>query len=116
MGLLGRLTAPLRGYRLLRRLLVEARGMRLALDRQADALELLAGVQQRESINGQVFRSFSRTKGDLSDREVQDLTEVSYVDDRVLGAMLAKEEELRGILGRDPTPEEINRAYQGDIE
>jgi hypothetical protein len=67
-------------------------------------------------VRGQVFRSYTHTKGPLSDREVQDLTEVSYVDERVLGAMLMKEEELRGILGRDPTPEEINRAYNGEIE
>lgn len=115
MSFLQRLGQPLRGYRLLRRVLVELRGIRRALERHADALELQAGMP-RESLGGQVFRSFSHTKGDLSDREVQDLTEISYVDDAVLGAMLAKEEELRAILGRDPTPEEINRAYRGDIE
>src|SRR6266851_3151616 len=116
MGFLSRLVQPLRGYRLLRRLLVEVRGIRQALDRQADAMELSAGMIPRDTVRGQVFRSYARTKALLSDTEVKDLTEVSYVDNRVLVAMLVKEEELRALLGRDPTPEEINRAYAGDIE
>jgi len=115
MTFLQRLAQPLRGYRLLRRVLVELRGIRRALDRQADALELTAGVS-RESVGGQVFRSYARSKEPLTDADVQGLTEISYVDDAVLGAMLVKEEELRAMLGRDPTPEEINRAYQGDVE
>ena len=108
--------APLKGYRLLRRLLVEARGIRKALERQADAQELMAGLVPRDTIHGQVFRSYTHTKVPLSDAEVADLTEVTYVDNEILGAMLAKEEELRAILGRDPTEAEIMRAYQGDIE
>ena len=107
---------PLKGYRLLRRLLVEARGIRRALERQADAQELSAGSVPRETVRGQVFRSYARTKDPLSEREVQDLTEVAYVDDQILGAMLAKEDELRALLGRDPSPEEIMRAYNGEIE
>jgi hypothetical protein len=116
MGLFSRVAAPLRGYRLLRRLLVEARGIRRALERQADALELHAGAVPRESIHGQVFRSYARTKAPLSEREVQDLTEVSYVDDQVLASMMVCEDELRALLGRDPSPEEIQRAYAGEIE
>ena len=113
---LPRFTSPLKGYRLLRRLLVEARGIRKALERQADAAELQAGLVPRETVRGQVFRAYTHTKAPLSDAEVKDLTEVSYVDDRVLGLMLAKEDELRAILGRDPSPEEIIRAYEGEIE
>jgi hypothetical protein len=108
--------APLKGYRLLRRLLVEARGIRRALERQADAQELTAGLVPREMVHGQVFRSYSQSKGRLEDREVQDLTSVDYVDNKVLAGMLVKEEELRALLGRDPTEQEIQRAYAGDIE
>jgi hypothetical protein len=107
---------PLKGYRLLRRLLVEARGIRRALERAADAQELMAGTVPRDTVRAQVFRSYAHTKEALSDREVHDLTEVSYVDEPVLAAMLVKEEELRTLLGRDPTPEEITRAYAGEIE
>lgn len=106
---------PFKGYRLLRRLLVEARGIRRALERQADALELQAGVAPRSSVNAQVFRSFAHSDA-LDDKEVEERTAVSYVDAEALAVMLAKEEELRGILGRDPTAEEINRAYHGEIE
>jgi hypothetical protein len=114
MGLFSRLQ-PLKGYRLLRRLLVEARAIRRALERSADAQELMAGNVPRELVRGQVFRSYAHSQP-LSDREVQDRTEVSYVDEAVLGAMLEKEEELRAILGRDPTEQEIMRAYEGEIE
>jgi hypothetical protein len=106
---------PLKGYRLLRRLLVEARGIRRALERQADALELQAGSVSRESVRGQVFRSYAHADA-VEDQDLKDLTSVEYVDNEVLGVMLAKEEELRALLGRDPSPEEVNRAYAGDIE
>jgi hypothetical protein len=106
---------PLKGYRLLRRLLVEARAIRRALERSADAQELMAGNVPRESVRGQSFRSFTHTSP-LTDREVQDRTEVSYVDEAVLAQMLEREEELRAILGRDPTEAEIMRAYEGEIE
>ena len=107
---------PLKGYRLLRRLLVEARAIRRALERSADAQELMAGTVPRETVKAQVFRSYAHTKAPLSDAEVKDLTSVDYVDDQVLGAMLAKEDELRALLGRDPTPEEIMRGYAGEVE
>ncbi len=102
-----------RGVWLLRRCVVELRGIRKALDRQADAAELAAGMS---SSHATAFRSFSRTKSPLSDREVKDLTEVSYVDPKELGGMLGKEEELRVLLGRDPSPEETLRAWMGEIE
>lgn len=109
--------SPLKGYRLLRRLLVEARGIRIALERQADVLELAQGASQpREVIGQQVFRSMRRTQRPLSDREVTDLTAVSYADDRVLGEMLRHEEELRALLGREPREDEIERACRGDVE
>ena len=116
MRLLDRLASPLKGYRLLRRLLVELRAIHKALDRSADAQELLAGHVPRDAARAQVFRSYTRTRGDLSEREVREATEVSYVDTKELAGLLAREEELRGILGRDPTPEETLRAYHGDIE
>jgi hypothetical protein len=107
---------PLKGYRLLRRLLVEARAIRRALERSADAAELQAGSYSRESIRGQVFRSYSHAKDQIPEADLRELTEVSYVDNAVLGAMLAKEDELRALLGRDPTEQEIMRAYAGEIE
>jgi hypothetical protein len=105
---------PLKGYRLLRRLLVEARAIRRALERAADAQELMAGNVPRESVRAQTFRAFAHSQA-LSDAEVKDRTSVDYVDDQVLGGMLAAEDELRALLGRDPTPEEINLAYKGEI-
>lgn len=114
LGLLARLNRPLRGIWILRRVLAELRGMRRALDRQADAMELASHPQP--SVAGQTFRSYSRTKQDLSEDEITRLSEVSYVDERVLAAMLEKEEELRIILGRDPTEVEVERAYRGEIE
>jgi hypothetical protein len=113
MRFLDRLRSPVRGVRLLRRLLVELRGIRRALERQADILELGAGVAQRETVQGQVFRSYAHTRDALDEKDLKSLTSVSYVEPEVLGAMLAKEEELRAILGRDPSDEEINAAYQG---
>lgn len=109
--------SPWRGYRLLRRFLVELRAIRLAIERQAAALELGYGqTKDRESLHGQVFRSYASSKEHLSDPEVKDLTGVSYVDDRMLGQMLQHEQELRALLGRDPTETELERAYRGDIE
>jgi len=113
MRFLGRLAQPYKGYRLLRRLLVELRGIRRALERQADVLELGAGVVPRETVQGQVFRSYSHTRDPLDEKDLKNLTAVDYVETDVLVAMLAKEEELQAILGRQPTPEEINAAYQG---
>jgi hypothetical protein len=107
---------PLKGYRLLRRLLVEARGIRRALERQADALELQSGYVPRETVHGQVFRSYAQSKDVLEAKDLDALTEVSYVDDQALGVMLAQEDKLRALLGRDPSPEEIMRAYAGEIE
>lgn len=113
MGLLSRLNRPVRGVWLLRRILVELRGIRRALERQADVLELSSGAPT-PSVAGATFRSYARMKDPLGDRDLQSVTEVAYVDDAVLGAMLAKEDELRALLGRDPSEEEIMRAYQGE--
>lgn len=114
MGLFATLTRPARGLWLLRRVLAELRAQRRATERIADVLELQQGTAP--SVQGQVFRSYSRTRRDLTDQEVKGLTEVSYVEDRVLGVMLAKEEELRALLGRDPSEAEVERAYRGEIE
>ncbi len=116
MRFLDRLSSPLKGYRLLRRLLVELRGIRHALERSADAQELAAGVVPRDTLRGQAFRSYTRTKGDQSERDLRDLTEVSYVDTRLLADAYARETELKALLGRDPSPEEVERALRGDLE
>lgn len=115
MTLLGRLTQPLRGVLLLRRVLAEVRGLRRATERVADALELAAGSAQPPTGQRQTFRSFSRSKGSVSDKDLQTLTEVSYVDDRQVAELLQREEELRVILKRDPTEEEVERAYRGEL-
>ena len=109
-----RLTRP-RGILLLRRLLVELRGIRRALERQADVMEASGGTTGIES-RPNSFRSFSRTKEELTERDLKSLTEVSYVDERRLGEMLDREAELKAVLGRDPTEQEMERAYRGDVE
>lgn len=112
MSLLGRLGSPLRGYRLLRRVLAEVRGIRRALERQADAMELSAGAGgSRESVRAQVFRGYAHLKDQGADDSA-----VSYVDGQTLAKMLAVEDELRAILGRDPTPEQVQAAYEGEVE
>ncbi len=115
--------SPLKGLRqtlsgvfLLRRVVVELRGIRRALERHADARELQASASPSPAVAQTTFRSYSRTKGDLSERDLKGLTEVSYVDEQVLGQMLAREDELRALLGRDPTEAELERAYRGDVE
>lgn len=109
-------TRKVRGFFLLRRLLAEARGIRRALERQADLMELSSVAQPRESLGAQVFRTYARREHDLSDQAVESRTEVSYADDKLLGQMLEHEEELRAILGREPTEVELERALRGDIE
>lgn len=112
-GWLGRIANPLRGYRLLRRLLAEQRAQRRALERIADAVELgQQGAAPRAVTGGQSFRSFAHV-GPLGDPEVKSLTSVEYVDNGILAEMLAREDELRAILGRDPTEAEIEAAYDG---
>ena len=109
---------PLRGLRFLRRLIVELRGIRRALERQADALELASlttGGTSRESTRAQVFRSYERLKQEADSPEGLG-SEVSYVDGQVLAVMLAREEELKALLGRDPTPDEVMAAYEGEVE
>lgn len=113
MGLLSRLNAPVRGIWILRRVLAELRGIRRALDRQADALEFANGTQVQPSVAGQTFRSYAHVKQEMDDQDLKTLTEVSYVDETVLAAMLQKEDELRAILGRDPSEQEIMTAYEG---
>jgi len=103
---------PLRGQRLLRRLLAEQRLQRRALERIADALELRA--LPAETVAGRVFRSMTSTRQPLNETEVHDLTEVAYCNSEELAAMLDAEDQLRAVLGRDPSPEEIMRAYQGE--
>jgi hypothetical protein len=95
----------------LRRLLVELRGLRRAVERLADCAELQAQTAQRPN-QGKVFRSFSREKVP-SDGEG---SSVSYVDPKEQSELLARAEELRSLLGRDPSDEELERAWRGDVE
>lgn len=113
MSLFDRLTSPLKGYRLLRRLLAGQRQQTRALERIADALELQGQGAGRAQQGGQSFRSYSHVHEVLSDPEVRQVSDISYVDNAVLGEMLAREAELRAILGRDPTEAEIEAAYDG---
>lgn len=102
----------LSGAWLLRRGVAELRGLRRAVERVADAMELQAASGGQPNLTNS-FRSFSRTKEDLSEHDLKGLTEVSYVDEARLSLMLDREAELRAVLGRDPTEAELERAYQG---
>lgn len=114
MSLLGRLTRPTRGIWYLRRVWAELRGIRRALERQADALEFAALAQQSaDQPHAQAFRSMATTKEQLDERELRNLTEVSYVNDRQLAEMLRREDELRAVYGRDPSEAELERAFAG---
>ncbi len=93
-----------------RRLLTELRGIRRALERQADVLELQAQVAPRKG--SQSFRSFSREKV-ASDGAG---SSVSYVDPKEMERAFQVEGELVALLGRQPTPEELERGMLGDIE
>lgn len=103
------------GAFLFRRLLVELRKLRVAGERQADALELLAGTSPRQAAGGQTFRAYAGRQQHLSDQEVQELTGVSYTGDAAFNAALALEARLREILKRDPTEQELERAYQMEL-
>lgn len=111
MGLLTGLRQTSRGFGLLRRLLVELRGIRRALERQADVLELaeLHAIGRRP---GSTFRGFSREKTDRAGEG----SSVSYVVPEELVGMLQIEEELKALLGRDPSEAELERAFQGLLE
>lgn len=108
MGLLTTLRRPVRGFFLLRRVLVELRGIRRALERQADVLEL-AHLREGGQLAGRTFRGYSR------DRAPADHSDVSYVDPNLAG-MLQIEGELKALLGRDPTEDELSRAFAGNVE
>jgi len=100
----------------LRRVLGEVRAMRRAHERIADALELQGQGQGAGSPRAQVFRSHSRLKGEASERDLRDLTEVSYVDEAQLAAAYDKEAELTALLGRAPSETELARALAGELE
>lgn len=95
---------------LCKRVLVELRGIRVALERQADALELAAGT--RPARGAQSFRSYTHASP-LTEAQLKTVTDVSYVSEADLAQMLAKEDELRAILGKDPTPEQVIAALEG---
>lgn len=109
MGLFSRVA---RSPFLIRRVLVELRGIRVALERQADVMELQA--QLTPSKGGQGFRGFSRDKH--ADLPGAGDSSVSYVDQAEMALAESKRDELVGLLGRDPDAEELARAMRGDIE
>lgn len=92
-----------------RRALVELRGLRKAAERIADVLELQAQAAPRK---GQSFRGFAH--GKVASDGVG--SGVSYVDPAEMELAFEKEAELVALLGRPPTPEELERALMGDIE
>lgn len=92
----------------LRRVAVELRGLRRAAERIADALEL-----QGPGSGPRAFRGLSREKSPAPDAAG---SSVSYVDEAEQARVFAAEGELRALLGRDPLPEEIERALAGDVE
>lgn len=94
----------------LKRLLVELRGLRRAAERIASVLELQAGTAPRPG--AQTFRGFSHDK----DPDHADQSAVNYVDPSEMARAFEKEAELIGLLGREPTPEELSRALRGDVE
>lgn len=93
-----------------RRALVELRGLRKAAERIAAVLELQAGSSPRPG--AQTFRGFSHTR----DRSDGAGSSVSYADPEEMQAAFEKEGELVALLGRSPTPEELERALRGDVE
>lgn len=110
MAFLPRITVrPFRGLRLLRRLLRELRGIRLALERQADILERSAGM---DGSGPGTFRSWTRHTGDADavPGTVED-PEVSYMTDAQAAQLQAIEDDLVAVLGRPPTPDEVLRVW-----
>lgn len=93
----------------LKRLAVELRGLRRAAERIADCLELQAQTAPR---SGQSFRGMSRDPHPSEGEQ----SSVSYVDRAEMELAFEKEGELVAILGRQPTPEELEIAMRGDIE
>lgn len=102
--------APFRGLRLATRLLRELQGIRRALERQADVLELAAsGGSLGRPGTAQAFRgSWRRSAGQASD----DGSSVSYVDDAGLAEMLAVQGQVEKILGRPANEAELERAFR----
>lgn len=107
MSLLGRLAGPLHGYRLLRAGLAELRGLRLAAERLAAAQE----QANRPGMAGQAFRSPHPEARQAGDRDQSD---IGYVDNEQTARALAVERDLRAILGRDPSDEELCAALDED--
>src|SRR5665213_13372 len=90
-----------------RRLLVELRGIRRALERTADVQELLA--QHSPRVGGQSFRNFAKAGSEAG----PDQSGVTYTDPGLLERALVVEAELWTLLGRSPTPEELQRGLDG---
>lgn len=63
-----------------------------------------------------MFRSHSRTRGEATEGDLKDLTEVSYVDESLLAQACDKEAELTVLLGRAPSAAEVDRALRGELE
>src|SRR5258708_40255778 len=107
---MGLFTRVVRSPFLVRKLLVELRGIRRALERAADVQELLAGTAPRPG--AQSFRGFSRERQPGNGEG----SGVAYADRAFLAQGDAKRQDLWPLLGREPTDEELERAVAGDIE
>lgn len=92
------------------RLLAQVTRLARAAERIADALELQGLHTPRHG--GQTFRGLSRDKHP----DGPDGSGVTYADPEEIARALGVEAELRALLGRDPTDEELARGLRGDVE
>ena len=113
MGLFSRLASPVRGVWYLRRLHVELRGIRVALERQAAVMELQALPHDAHGERAQTFRGTTTLKHPLTPRELHQQTDITYVDHNQQARMLEQVEDLKAVLGREPTEEELDRVLDG---
>lgn len=110
MGLLDRVVSRARGTFLLRALVTELRLLRAVQEDGVRALERIARALERaapEEAGAQAFRVGRDVPLDPADLKRE--TEVSYVDEMEQARLLDIEENLRIVLGREPTETELER-------
>lgn len=107
---IGRLWSRPRPARLLKAILVEQRRQGLALERIAAVLEreVLGHVQ---TVHPPVVQVKIDLHGQGGDQDGGGGSGVSYVDAQDQATYLAIEEELRSVMGRDPSERELERAF-----
>lgn len=109
-----RFTSPF----LLKRLLVELRGIRRALERQADAQEFQARHASGGAFRPAAAQEQRRRAAQQAQQEqaasARSAAAVTYVHDGDLSRMLQVEAELAALLGREPTEAELERSFRGE--